>query len=224
MYADSTLSLPYKAVPEADGFDGSMQIHQVCGLCEAAETARREGPIWVRGVWCGCERCSARDFRNCLMKGEFGVPELKHVRRQVEAIPRQPRGVLLREYAATLHAGQVVAVHAARADLHLEGAYWLAHLCGPALEALADNLHSTDQIQAGWWVVNAQWYMLEQVSHRGYKLQPAVFPLVVKHIIRVPVAFDEVRRASRSGFLFMNENKHNTILSSIADIREIDSA
>ena len=36
-----------EAVPEADGFDGSSQIHQIYGLCEAADTARREGPVWV---------------------------------------------------------------------------------------------------------------------------------------------------------------------------------
>lgn len=213
-----------EAVPEADGFDGSAKIHQVVGLSEAAETAQREGPIWVRSTWCGCARCSKRDFRNCLMKDEFGVPELKYVHRKVEAIPRQPRGVLLREFAASLQADQVVAVHAAHADLQMEGGYWLAHLQGNTYEALTDDLHSTDQIQAGWWVVKAKWYKLEQVSHRGYRLLESEFPLVVKHIIRIPVAFDVRRHSTRAGLEFLNEVKHNSILSSLAHVREWDSA
>lgn len=213
-----------EAVPEADGFDGSAKIHQVVGLSEAAETARREGPIWVRGIWCGCARCSQRDFRQCLMKDEFGVPELRYVHRKVEAIPRQPRGVLLREFAASLRADQVVAVQAAHADLNMEGGYWLALLRGDAYEALTDDLHSTDRIQAGWWVVKAQWYRLEQVSHRGYRLLASEFPLVVKHIIRIPVAFDARRHSTRASLTFLNEEKHNAILSSLAQIREWDSA
>lgn len=216
-----------EAVPESDGFDGSSLIHQICGLCEAAETARREGPIWTRGVWCGCARCSQRDFKNCLMKEEFGVPQMKYVHRVIEAIPRQPRNVLLREFAQTLRVDQVVAVHAARADLHMEGAYWLARVKSLAYEAPADDLDSTDQIQAGWWIVKAQWYSLEQVSHRGYKLQPAEFTLVVKPIIHLPnpVEFDALgRRSSRIGLSFLSEVKHNSILSSMAEIREWDSA
>ena len=159
------------------------------------------------------------------MKVEFGLLELKYVKRKVEAIPRQSRGMLLREFAATLHAGQVVAVHAAHADVRLEGSYWLASLCSDAYEALADDLHSTDQVQAGWWVVKAQWYKLEQVSHRGYRLLPDEFPLVVQHIIRIPVEFDASRHLStRSSLSFLNEQKHNAILSSVAEIREWHSA
>lgn len=123
-------------------------------------------------------------------------------------------GVLLREFAATLRVGQVVAVHAARADQNMEGSYWLARLCGDAHEAIADDIHSSDQIQEGWWVVKSQWYQLEQVSHRGYRLLPAEFPLVVNHIIRIPhVQFDHirVRRSSTSAqsLSFLSEQKHN---------------
>ena len=134
-------------------------------------------------------------------------------------------GVLLREFAATLRVGQVVAVHAARADQNMEGSYWLARLCGDAHEAIADDIHSSDQIQEGWWVVKSQWYQLEQVSHRGYRLLPAEFPLVVNHIIRIPpVQFDNirVRRSSTSAqsLSFLSEQKHNAILSSLAEIRD----
>ena len=37
-------------------------------------------------------------------------------------------GVLLREFAATLRVGQVVAVHAARADQNMEGSYCFGSL------------------------------------------------------------------------------------------------
>ena len=206
-------------------------MHQVVGLCEAATTAQAEGPVWVRGIWCGCAPCSKRDFRNCLMRAEFGVPQLKHVKRKVEAIPRQPRGVLLREFAATLRADQVVAVHASRADQDMEGAYWLARLCGNAYEAPANELHSSDQIQAGWWVVKAKWFKLEQVSHRGYRLLPDEFNLVVNHIVRIPpVQFDKGGRArgttarsassTYTSLSFLSEVKHNDILSSLSEIRE----
>ena len=34
-----------KAVPEADGYTGSKDMHQHVGLCEAKETAERDGPL-----------------------------------------------------------------------------------------------------------------------------------------------------------------------------------
>ena len=141
-------------------------------------------------------------------------------------IPRQPRGVLLREFAGSLRADQVLAVRAAHADRQMEGRYWLARLNGLAYEALADELHSSDHIRAGWWVVTAQWYQLEQVSHRAYSLLPAEFPLVVEHIIRIPVAFDTPRRALRRSLSFLSEETHNAYImqSSLRDIRQWDSA
>ena len=119
---------------------------------------------------------------------------------------------------------RMVAVHASRADQDMEGAYWLARLCGNAYEVPANELHSSDQIQAGWWVVKAKWFKLEQVSHRGYRLLPDEFNLVVNHIVRIPpVQFDKGGRArgttarstssTYTSLSFLSEVKHNDILS-----------
>ena len=72
--------------------------------------------------------------------------------------------------------------------------------------------------------MKAQWYRLVQRSHRGYELLFAEFPLVVQHIIRVAVAFDANQRETRARLSFLNEQKHNAILSSIANIQDWHSS
>ncbi len=59
------------------------------------------------------------------------------------------------------------------ADRHIEGNVWLCLLLSDAFVALEDDLHSTDSIEAGWWVVKAKYYHLVQRSPRGYQLSTA---------------------------------------------------
>ena len=79
------------------------------------------------------------------------------------AIPRQTRSQLLSDFASGLKKGTVVAVHAARAGQWMEGSYWRALLLDVPFVAATDQLHSTDQIEAGWHVVKGQWYSLQHV-------------------------------------------------------------
>ena len=51
-----------------------------------------------------------------------------------------------------------------------QGLYWLARALGPAYPAPAHMVHATDQFEEGWLVVPAQWFWLEQISERGYRL------------------------------------------------------
>ena len=44
------------------------------------------------------------------------------------------------------------------ADKHMEGDIWFCKLLGATYVAPEDMLHSSDEIQKGWWVVKAQYY------------------------------------------------------------------
>ena len=70
---------------------------------------------------------------------------------------------------------------------------WLVLLLSDAYVAAADMVHSTDSIEAGWWVVDAIYYYLAQRSPRGYMLQSVKRVLVVNHLIRMPspIKWDE---------------------------------
>lgn len=62
------------AVPDAKGFNGSATRHRfVSTVVEDPEKVERDGPIDVSTAFCGCERCSRFDFRNCLMHGLGGM-------------------------------------------------------------------------------------------------------------------------------------------------------
>ena len=50
----------------------------------------------------------------------------------------------------------------------MEGDIWFCLLLGPAYVAAEDLTHSTDQIEKGWWVVDAMYYTRVQRSPRGY--------------------------------------------------------
>ena len=71
-YYDTAL-FTKKAVPEAEGYAGSMENHCHIGMCKDKENAERDGPLQVRGLWCGCQPCVNYDFKGCLMKSEFGA-------------------------------------------------------------------------------------------------------------------------------------------------------
>ena len=79
----------------------------------------------------------------------------------------------------------LVAVRADRAEHYIEGVYWLARLCGPAFAAPSRLVHATSEFEEGWLIVQAQWYKLEQVSERGYRLLLEKRYLVVNTLIRL---------------------------------------
>ena len=54
------------AVPDAKGFGGSAEKHRFIGLCADAERVRQDGPVQVSTAFCGCAKCTAWDFSNCL--------------------------------------------------------------------------------------------------------------------------------------------------------------
>ena len=90
----------------------------------------------------------------------------------------------LDEFAVTLAAGQVHALAALRADRHMEGNVWLCLLLSAAYPA-PDMVHSTDGIEAGWWVVKAKYYRRVQRSPRGYQIETEERVLVVNCLIRL---------------------------------------
>ena len=94
---------------------------------------------------------------------------------------------------------QVHALAASKDERHIEGNVWLIKLLGDAYVAAADMVHTTDSIEAGWWVVDAMYYYLAQRSPRGYMLKSAQRVLVVNHLIRLPYPIKWDEPSSRRG-------------------------
>ena len=82
----------------------------------------------------------------------------------------------LEEYAATLHARQLIAVRTP------ENSFWLARAIGRAYEASEDFVHSGNEIEAGWLLVNIKWFD-KRADH--YVPLDAELPLIVNTAIRV---------------------------------------
>jgi len=116
---------------------------------------------------------------------------------------RTTRSQELESFARSLRKDQVQALAAAKDDRHIEGNVWLCLLLSDAYVAPEDITHSTDGIEAGWWVVNAVYYCRRQRSPRGYQLETrwetekqngrdvrvermVERVLVVNHLIRLP--------------------------------------
>ena len=87
------------------------------------------------------------------------------------------------------------------------------HVDSEAFEAPADLVHSTDEIEEGWLIVNGRFYSKkEQKSPRGYTLAPQSHsrPFVVNSMIRLPdIAFAGQGRTSRSGLRVLEDDQHN---------------
>ena len=128
----------------------------------------------------------------------------------------------------------LVAVRAERAEHYIEGVYWLAHLLGPAFPAPSRLVHATSVFEEGWMIVPAQYYMLEQVSERDYRLLSEKRYRVVNTLVRLkelafirtqggpqqrllrPTATGPAAAARKEGvggLSFLSEDMHNTILS-----------
>ena len=237
-------------MPEAEGYSGSKENHQHVGLCRDKETAERDGPLQVRGLWCGCQPCVKYDFSNCAMKAEFGPFRTVYCKRAKDQNTTQTRSAGLEEFANSLAAGQVRAVHAARREWHIEGQYWLAKILGKAYQAEEDQVIEGQQIPKGYWLVEAQWFKMVQTSHRAYVLLKETMKLNVNAMVRLPEpivletpksrkkASAEPQRSSarlqtrqsaappppeppeREKLQFLSEPKHNDILASLADHRQ----
>lgn len=180
-------------------------MHAIHGRCVALEAARNDGPLNVRGIFCACDPCEQFDFSPgaCRMHTEYGTYKLEYAKRAVPRDPRVTRSQELEKFALSLRKDQVHALVAVHADRHIEGNIWFCLLLSDAYVAPDDITHSTDGIEAGWWVVNAVYYYLAQRSPRGYLLdtqkvkvmrngrevevvQYAERVLVVNHLIRLP--------------------------------------
>ena len=124
-------------------------------------------------VFCPCDPCEAFDFSPnvCQMRSEYGVFRLEYAKRSVLRDPRTTRSQELESFARSLHKDQVQALAAAKDDRHIEGNVWLCLLLSDAYVAPEGITHSTDSIEAGWWVVKAVYYQLKQRSPRGYQLE-----------------------------------------------------
>ena len=79
-------------------------------------------------MWCGCQQCVKYDFRNCLMKSEFGTLKTVYCKLAKNQNPSETRSVALEDFARSLDAGQTRAVHASKTEWHIEGPYWLAEV------------------------------------------------------------------------------------------------
>ena len=86
-------------------------------------------------------------------------------------------------------------------------------------------VHSTDSIEAGWWVVDAIYYYLAQRSPRGYMLQSVKRVLVVNHLIRMPspIKWDEPA-GRRSGRLQGKKNENPLRLLSDKEYYRLESS
>lgn len=155
----------------------------------------------------------------------------------------------LEEFAASLRADQVHAVHASRSEWHIEGSYWLVLITGPAYQTTEDQVIAGQEVAKGYWLVPAKWYKLVQTSQRAYVLLKDTIQLNVNAMLRLPkpIEFEQVKarkkppaEPSRSSDRLqkqpppqptpppsqqrekpklLGEPKHNEILASLADVR-----
>ena len=99
---------------------------------------------------------------------------------------------------------------------------WFCLLLGAPYEAAEDLLDSTDSIEKGWLIVDAQYFSRVQRSPRGYQLLPGKRTLLVNSLIRLPKPVEFEPRLSRTGsdnpLRVMLDPAYNTIESSIQSL------
>ena len=127
----------------------------------------------------------------------------------------------------------------------MEGVYWLARVLGSAFPAPSRLVHATSVFEEGWLIVQVQYYKLEQVSERGYRLLPEKRYLVVNTMIRLKgLAFVRsqggpqqrelrttatgpaaaARKEGVGGLSFFSEDMHNMCMSACAEADELHNA
>ncbi|EOD31043.1 hypothetical protein EMIHUDRAFT_203121 [Emiliania huxleyi CCMP1516] len=175
------------AVPKADGFNGSHDVHMFAGDCKDAAAARKDGLLTTRGIPCACPPCIALLWGDCEMVAVFGRVKKQKAPRAAGETAELRQMESLEVWAASLKAKQLSAVRADRREQSLEGLYWLAVLKGKAYTLAEDTVVNTDTIPAGYLVVKAQWLRLEQRECEG-KLRcsrPRRSSSWVNHMVRL---------------------------------------
>ena len=94
----------------------------------------------------------------------------------------------------------------------IEGAFWLAKILGKAKLATVRQAHATDLFDAGWWIVEIEWYKREPGSIREYKLLPGSKRWLAVHaIVRVDGLVFEGGRVPRSGVRVLGERSRELV-------------
>lgn len=198
-----------QAVPTAKGFKGSHAMHQFVGRCSDQEKAQRDGPLLTGEIFCACSACRAGNYLSCLLKTWVGGK--RYVEAPLEKVVAgvQTQSQALAEWRASIVERQLVAVRVLPHDRHRYGhgqqRYWLANVLSVPLQLPESMVHSSQEFQAGWWVVRAQWFDLFQVSHRAYKLLPAEVLISVNSMIRLAFEWEKTEGVGRSKRYFMDE-------------------
>ena len=118
------------------------------------------------------------------------------------------------EFAQELSQRQLRAVRVDSAEHGVEGSWWLCRICGLAMQASEQQAHATDLFEAGWWIVEIEWYKYEEgTSPRKYKLLPGSKRwLAVNALIRVGgLAFEGGQRESRAGLKVLSDPSREII-------------
>ena len=229
-------------VPDATvaGFSQSKRQHEFVGACQDRQAAERSGRMQARPMWCVCPACLLGRFNDCMMQSEMGG-RMRQVTAPLAAgvQERMPQMQSLEAWGDGLDEGMLCAMRATKDDLWMEGPYWLVCLLGPAFPAPSNLIHAACEFEEGWLIVKCQYYKLEQVSERGYRLLPAMKYLVVNAMVRLSgLAFARTQggpqqrtlrttatgpaAAARSqgvgGLSFLSEDMHNSILNACAAI------
>lgn len=82
------------------------------------------------------------------------------------------------------------------------------------MQASEQQAHATDLFEAGWWIVEIEWYKYEEgTSPRKYKLLPGSKRwLAVNALIRVGgLAFEGGQRESRAGLKVLSDPSREII-------------
>ena len=158
---------------------------------------------------------------------------------------RQPQMQSLEAWGDGLKDKMLCAMRVVKDDLWMEGPYWLVLLLGPAFPAPSHLIHAGCAFEEGWLIVKCQYYKIEQVSERGYRLLPEIKYLVVNCMVRLSgLAFNRtqggpqnrklrttatgpaaaVRKEGVGGLSFLSEDMHNCILAACAQIGEEHNA
>ena len=100
-----------------------------------------------------------------------------------------------------------------RAEMHLEGKFWLVHIEGEAFPAPQDMALATDVFEEGYLVVATKWYELADKERRGYKLMPTVRHIMVNAMVFVTGLHFEGSQGGPQGRIFRQQPGRETGLS-----------
>jgi len=201
---------------EARGWKCNDQ-HMYAGLCADLQKAERDGPLRVNRMFCVCLPCSLLDFERCEMTAMMGRSRPVTVPLPRNTPSRVSQLESLDAWAKVLKPGMVVAVRAPAAEHGLEGSFWLALIMSEAFPVTEDMVHQSAEYEAGFLVVKAKYYSLEQRSPRGYVLKDEEWILDVNAMIRLPnVIFSggsvgKAPRESRSALHILEEDWVNRL-------------